>query len=562
MPRRRGLTIPPAVRPFVFAVLVICALGFGAKAFAQVDAFAAPPTAATRLSPQLGSSSLAGDAQGLLGLKEPAGGRKPLSLGDALKRVTGDAPDGRIALERSLQQEVQLRRAWALVLPTLSAGAAYTHNCTGGENGIDCADRTQNLVNKDQLEQQAQLFESIADIVSAVADVGDPAEEEQLRQQAADLDKTAADLRATDTRAVVVQPASQLTGQITFNLPLLNPRAWPAIMNAYDGVDAAHEVLRQTQQALAFSVVRAYYAAFTAQRLVAASERQLAAVTAQRDVVRVRVEASTQPVLSLKRSELEVLRAEQSLSQSRAAADNAIGVLGAALGVDEMFTLVEPPAVPAGADIVAGVYDPNIADGGNINGSINAKADELVDRALEQRVEVKSQKLALQIAERGTVDAWMQFLPQLGLQASARATSFTQGFVRDPVTGTLLISATVPLYDGGLRYAAMHESSSRSSEESVRLRQVQDRVRAQVRGNLRDVAVRVTALRLSQQALEVSREAQAQAQALFDAGVGTALDLSETNFAVFVAETDAVRAELDLATARLGLQWALGDPLY
>ena len=125
-----------------------------------------------------------------------------------------------------------------------------------------------------------------------------------------------------------------------------------------------------------------------------------------------------------------------------------------------------------------------------------------------------------------------------------------------------MLSASLPLYDGGLRYAAMHESSSKSTEESVRLRQVQDRVRAQVRGNLRDVAVRITALRLSQQALEVSREAQAQAQALFDAGVGTALDLSETNFAVFVAETDAVRAELDLATARLGLQWALGDPLY
>lgn len=547
MPRRRGLTIPPAVRPFVFAVLVICAAGWGSASLAQADAFAAPATAATRVSPSLGSSSLAGDAQGLLGLKEPAGGRKPLSLGDALKRVTSDAPDGRIALERSLQQEVQLRRAWALLLPTLSAGAAYTHNCTGGEDGIDCADRTQSLVNKDQLEQQAQLFESIADIVSAVADVGDPAEEEQLRQQAADLDKTAADLRATDTRAVVVQPASQLTGQLTFNLPLLNPRAYPAIMNAYDGVDAAHEIRRQTQQSLAFSVVRAYYAAFTAQRLVAASERQLAAVTAQRDVVRVRVEASTQPPLSLKRSELEVLRAELSLSQSRAAADNAIGVLGSALGVDEMFTLVEPPAVPA---LISPVVDSD------------ANADELVDRALEQRVEVKAQKLALQIAERGSVDAWMQFLPQVGLQASARATSFTQGFVRDPVTGTLLISATLPLYDGGLRYAAMHESSSKSSEESVRLRQVQDRVRAQVRGNLRDVAVRITAQRLSQQALEVSREAQAQAQALFDAGVGTALDLSETNFAVFVAETDAVRAELDLATARLGLQWALGDPLY
>ena len=95
----------------------------------------------------------------------------------------------------------------------------------------------------------------------------------------------------------------------------------------------------------------------------------------------------------------------------------------------------------------------------------------------------------------------------------------------------------------------------------MRLRQVEDRVAAQVRGNVREVTVRQDNLALSQQSLEVAREAQLQAQALFDAGVGTALDVSETNFAVFIAETEALRAELDSAQARLGLRWALGEPL-
>jgi outer membrane protein TolC len=156
----------------------------------------------------------------------------------------------------------------------------------------------------------------------------------------------------------------------------------------------------------------------------------------------------------------------------------------------------------------------------------------------------------------------MQFLPDVRLSATARATSFTQGFVRDPYTGTLALTASLPLYDGGLRYAALRDGSSRTSEERVRLQQTQDRVAAQVRGNLRDVAVSVDALALALEALEVSREAEAQAQALFDAGVGTALDLSEASFAVFGAETDALRAELNLASARLGLRWAIGTALY
>ena len=398
-------------------------------------------------------------------------------------------------------------------------------------------------MSQDSIDQQALLFSSLAEVVGVAADAAaDPQTIADLRAQQADLQKASDDIKATDTKAVVVQPASQLAGQLTLNLPIFNPRAYPAIWNAVDSVDAAHAVQKQTQQSLAFSVVRAYYAAYTAQRLVSASEKQVAAATTQRDAVKARVEASTQPALSLKRAELELLRAQQSLAQGRAAADNAIAVVAAALGLDEMFALVEPPPVAAVTDAT--------------------DVEKLTERALSQRVDVQAQRLIKQVAERGTVDAWMQFLPQVGLQASARVTSFTQGFVRDPVTGTLSVTATLPLYDGGLRYASLHESSSKTTEESVRLRQLEDRVRAQVRGNLRDVAVREEALELSRRALDVSRDAAAQAQALFDAGVGTALDLSETSFALFVAETDTARAELDLATARLGLAWAVGDVLY
>ena len=553
---RSGDTISPAVRPFPrLPLLLLCCLPVAAPLWAQSGfsgGSADTPSPAFSLSSSSSSSAaaarvsspagVAGDAQGLLGLKEPVAGRKTLSLDDALKQAMGSAPDSRIAVERVVQQEAQLRRAWALLLPTLSVGAAYTHNCTGGENGIDCADRTQNLLNQDQIDQQSLLFESLAEVFGVAADAaGNPQDEANFRRDQQDLQKAADDIQNTDTRAIVVQPASQLNGQITLTVPLLNPRAYPALANAYDGVDATRLAEHQARQGLALSVVRAYYAAYTAQRLVIASERQVEATTRQRDSVQVRVEASTQPLLSLKRAELELLRARQSLAQARAGADNAIAVLGTALGVDEMFELVEPAAV---------------------NGIDPADAALLVERAHEQRIELKSQRIALAIAERGSVDAWMQFLPQVGLSATARATSFTQGFVRDPLTGTLSVSATLPLYDGGVRYAALHESSSRTSEERVRLQQLRDRVAAQVRGNLRDVAVREEALALSRQSLDVAKDAHAQAQALFDAGAGTALDLSDTGFGVFVAETDALRAELDLASARLGLRWAVGEALY
>ncbi|HEY1099146.1 MAG TPA: TolC family protein [Myxococcota bacterium] len=500
-------------------------------------------TTATSTSTTTGVTSSGGavDASGLLGLKEPAGGVQTLSLDDAVRFAVESAPDSRIATERVTQQGAQLRRAWALLLPSLSVSGAYAHTCTGGGNGVDCGDRTTSLVDKDTIDQQALLFDSLADIVGIAADnASTPEAAADFRNQQVQLQAAAENFRNTDTTPVVVQPASQLSGQLTFTLPLLNPRAYPALLNAYDGVDASRLAREQAIQTLVFAVVRTYHAAVTAQRLRDASQRQVELTTIQRDAVKARVDAATQPMLALKRAELELLRAKQSLAQTTSAADNAIGVLGALIGKTERFAL----SPPAPVDAVA------IKD-----------VEAFVEQALTARPEVRTQRTVLTITERSQVDAWMQFLPSVALSASARATSFTQGFVRDPVTGILTISASLPLYDGGIRYAALDESTSRITEERVRLRQIEDRVAAQVRGNHREVLIRQDSLALAQQSLEVAREAQSQAQALFDAGVGTALDVSETNFVLFSAELEALRAELDLAQARLGLRWALGEPL-
>lgn len=555
LPTRAGDTISRVVKPLLkvdgaprTALPVILAL-LGAltgaplgvpAAAAQTSGFSSGASS-TRTTTSAGSGL---DASGLLGLKEPVGQVPVLSLDDVIRIALDSAPDARLATERVIQQDASVRRAWALLLPTLSVGAAYTHTCTGGTEGVDCGDRTTTFSDPEQLNQQSLLFQTLADVMGVAAEAAtDPAEAAEFRARQVELETAADDIKNTDVTPVVVQPASQLSGQVTLSMPLLNPRAYPALLNAYDGQGAARLALNQARQALVLSVVRAYYAAVTAERITEASTRQVELATAQRDAVAARVAASTQPILAEKRATLELLRAKQTLAQAHAAADNAIAVVGALMGRDERFMLSPPPVQAPSA--------PSATD-----------EARLVETALQDRLEVKTQRTALTIAERGTLDAWMQFMPSVALSASARATSFTQGFVRDPVTGVLTISATLPLYDGGLRYAALDESTSRASEERIRLKQLEDRVAAQVRGNVRDVAVRVEANALAREALVVAREAQAQAQALFDAGVGTSLDLTETNVAVFAAETEALRAELDLAMARIGLRWAVGGSLY
>ena len=125
LPMRSGDTISPAVRPFQLlgrgqvafslSVLVWLAAAGGPGVRAQVgdnqpalsSGFLAAQGNAS--STRLSAVTPPADAQGLLGLKEPPAGRQAVSLEDCLKRALGEAPDTRIAVERVVQQQAQLR---------------------------------------------------------------------------------------------------------------------------------------------------------------------------------------------------------------------------------------------------------------------------------------------------------------------------------------------------------------------------------------------------------------------------------------------------------------------
>jgi outer membrane protein len=492
----------------------------------------------------LGSvSSTVGDPTALLGLPEPAQGQRVvISLAELLAAVDA-APDVRVAVEQVHQADASVRRAWAGVLPNLQAVGSYTHNClAGGEDVISCGDRTSNFNTSEQSAQQATLFDGLAEVIGLAADFASSADEEQrLRQQQTELRDAAAAARTTTPKSIVVQPASVWAGAATLTVPLLNPRAYPLIANANTSVRLADHAKEQVRSVLRLQATRGYLALATADKLVVAGERQLGALRLHRDATAARVEAATTPMLALRRAELDVLRAEQNLDQLQGAAEAARASLGLLLGKTEAFA-VELPEVMPGA-VVAGTEQ------------------ELVEQALQARPDVAVARAQQTLAEGAVWDAWTQFMPSVGAVASARVTSFTQGFVSDPITATLSVQATLPLYDGGLRYAALHDANSRVTEQEIRLRQTTERVGAQVRGNLREVRMRERSWLLAKQALVVAIEADEQAKAAFDAGVGTAVDASDATVIRANAENDALRAELDVVAARAGLSFVVGQPL-
>lgn len=466
-----------------------------------------------------------------------------LTLEEALQKASERSFDLRIAREKLVQQEAQVRKAWSFLLPQVSIGGTYTFNCTFGRQDAfaDCNDQTLQFVSEDQLDQQALLFNSLGEIMAQVAELEqDPGKQEELRRQSQGLFDTADEFERQkgEIEPIVVQPAHVFGASLQATMPIFNGRALPLLQNAYSSVDAVELATGQMRNALLLAVTRAYYTAATAKKMLSIAEQQRDSASKHKEAVQSRVELEALPPLSLRRAQLDVIRAEQAVRSAEAGYRAALSGVGQMTGITQYFDVVEPPPAP--------VVDTNVTP------------EELIAQAYSGRPDLRAQKVALEVAERSRLDAWMMFLPSVNLVGQARATSNVSGFIASPVQGALMITATLPLYDGGARYASLRESSSKIREELLKVRQIEERIQGQVRGNLDQLVLRRQALDLSREAVTVARETKGQAEALFEVGAATALDVSDANLGLFVAEAEVARAELDLEQAHLGLAYVIG----
>ncbi len=539
--------LPRSLTPLVASVLVAggaFAQAPGGGAGMEAGPPAAAPAAAGASGPSAGASqgtaapapaaASAGPAQllGLIPVEDPP----VISLEEAMQIVAERSFDLRIAEEQITQAGTQLRRAWAMILPQVSIGGTYTYSFP--EQKVAFGDPSQNA-------QQALLFHSIADITESSAEFSnDPAARAAALQRAEQLRRAARDIESAKPLDIVIQPAHALAGQLQVSLPLFNGRALPLISNAYEAIDLSRAVVEQAQASLMLATTQTYYGAVTAKKMHGIAEEQLENARRHRDALKEREALGMATAIALQRADLDVVRAEQSVRAAHQGYLIALGALGQLMAREELFHVEAPRPVPA------------------IEGS--DPVDGLIARALAARPEIAVQRSSLAIAERMRTDAWMAFLPSLNLVGQGRYSSNTSGFTSDPITGAIMVQANIPLYDGGARYATLKETASKIEQEKLRLEQAESRIRSQVRGNVADIALKQQALEIARRGLTLASDTRANAERLFELGAATSLDVIDANLAVFFAQIELARAELDVEQARLGLAYVTGGltPVY
>lgn len=503
--------------------------GGSPAAIPSVSAAASSPTgggAARAAAAPQGAVSSPDQLLGLVPVDDPP----VISLAEALQLVSDKSFDLRVAAEEVTQANLQVRKAWALLLPQVSLGGTYSFSFP--EQTVEFGSPSQNA-------QQALLFRSLADVVSSAAQFSqDPAERGAALQQAEQLRQAAQDIESSKPIEVVVQPAHMVSGQLQVSVPLFSGRATPLLQNAYEAVDISEAVVVQARAALLLAATRAYYGAVSAKKLMTIAREQQMNAERHRDALRQREALGLATAIALQRADLDVIRAEQQARAAHQGYAMTLGALGQLMAREELFDVEAPPDVPY-------VEQLDTMEG-------------MIERALQARPEIAVRRSALAIAHRMRTDAWMAFLPSLTLVGQGRYTSNTSGFAAEPITGAVMVQANVPIYDGGTRYATLKETASKIVQEELRLEQEERRIRSQVRGNLDDITLKRQALETADKGLTLAIDTRDNAHRLFDLGVATSLDVIDANLAVFFAQVEQTRAKLDLEQARLGLAFVSG----
>jgi outer membrane protein TolC len=180
-------------------------------------------------------------------------------------------------------------------------------------------------------------------------------------------------------------------------------------------------------------------------------------------------------------------------------------------------------------------------------------ADELVARALDQRPDLRQSAYAVQRSEAAVRGRYAEFSPQVGAFVRHEAQRFNGTDIRSEDFSTAAgVNVQYDIFTGGRRLARVREAKHARRESELRLRETELTVTSEVRQALLDVRTAQQQLVLQRTTLESVRRNRDLVARSYEAGKETLVRLN-------MAQRDLVRAESQLALARVELQRAWFD---
>jgi len=311
---------------------------------------------------------------------------------------------------------------------------------------------------------------------------------------------------------------------------------------------AAGESAVASELDLQLLVEESFYAVLGAKAVLAASQAAVTRSTTHRDFARARVHAQLMPPIELTRAEADLAHYEVESVRANGVLLTAQAVLAASIG-------------STAASVDAGTDDAVIGD-------LSPIALRDLDTSSPEVRAARAQLDAQRLLTKSIRD---EMLPDLsfsaeftsragGTDVAANSGPYGNGVIPAVPNWDALLVVTWPLYDRVVTTRA---------DASQRIEAVRAAELAQVSAQLRTIAERAlvaldvqrVALPALQRAVDAASANHAQAEARFNGGLGTAVELSDAESLLTQAQIQLAVGQFQLSSARAELARVLAEPM-
>ncbi len=330
----------------------------------------------------------------------------------------------------------------------------------------------------------------------------------------------------------VVTPRTQVAFAGSADLPLLASAQWAARVQAADQVSIARISVEDVRRQVAVAAAEAYLAVIVRKRQVEVNERARDTARAQLDYATARREGGVGSRLNELRAAQELAVVEELLERSLLALQLGQEALGILLAADHAVDTAGEPALEAPAE------DPGTW--------------------LSSRTDIRLFDARIDAAGRVLADSWRDWVP--AVSASFQPLYIApSGLFQPSGTWRALVSASVPVFDGGQRRALKARRAADVELFKVDRRNVELQARADVRIARTSIAAEARALEHARMAAAHAGEVLRITDVAFRAGATTNIELVDAQRRARDAESVVATAEDRARLARLALLVALGQ---
>jgi len=327
---------------------------------------------------------------------------------------------------------------------------------------------------------------------------------------------------------IVIRQQHIVQAQLSIQAPLFNMPILSAIETAKLGRSMAGLAEQEGARQLLLGVATAFYGALSARELVEVQADAFEKAKGRVRAARARLAAGAGIRIDVARAELEMETARLAHEAALLGFDNARQALAGLLVMDELPVPLVPDSDPEAP----------------------ATAEELVERAAEERADVELRRLQVALAERNLESAWAAFYPSLALawQLQSELTD-PAGFGGRRNAWALVFVLSIPIYDQP-RYGLLDQRRAEIRRAEADLEASLLSLDTEIRSAFRAYESSLTTIATAERQVGLAEEALRLAEAGFQAGAATSLDVDD-------AQQRVNQARINLAVQRYQSRLAL-----